>query len=58
VAAAEHRDQEAFDEEILADDHLRDFVADGVDEAALGADALVDGGDIEGQMRPPCVPAV
>ena len=51
VAAAEHGDEQALDEHVLPDDHLRDFRADGVDEAALRADALVDGGDIDGQMR-------
>jgi hypothetical protein len=55
VAAAEHSDEEALDEQVLTDDHLRDFGADGGDEAALFADAIVDGGDIDGQSLPPYV---
>ena len=49
VSPAQHGDEQPFDQSLLADDHLRYFALDAIDEAAVFSHPFVDGGDIEGQ---------
>ena len=50
VAPAEHGDQQPLDENVLTDDDFRDLALDGIDEAALFADAFGNSGEVAGQV--------
>src|SRR6185312_13220759 len=46
VTAREEAYQDALDHLLLADDDLRDFVHDGIDECTFALHQLVDGSDV------------